>query len=229
MKFLKPIILLIALFGMINSQLLPVPQQEIQLATGLIKGSDLYDSLGLLNCQGDIEFILSSLQSFTSIENKIENFSALAKIFASISSIYEKCPEFESKLTSSLEFANIAYHFPGKFLSQGISELIGFSGIKKLLNLVAELKKDDLTQAGVVMGQILKVFVNSKLNLERKSIAFLAETMVAGSNDSCLDILSQIQVDVHTMMDNLFNDITKVKAALDDFFVQLKNIPSACI
>jgi len=210
--------------------LLPVPQQEIQLANGLLEGSNLIDSLGLQNCKSEIQSILSALENLrTTTGNRSETFSEFAKIFASISTVYSKCPEFETNLRNSLSFTNKAYHFPGKFLSAGISELIGISGIRKLWNLIDELKKEDLTEAGVTFGQILNNFANSDF-AKQENLTFLADAAKAKIvNDGCLDVLNRIEADIKTMISNLFSDIRKVKAALDDFFVQLKTIPNVCI
>jgi len=225
MKFLKPIILLLALFAFVDSQILPVPEQDIQLVEGFLNSTHLLNSIGLANCQDDLELIISGVQNI-SFENKGEMFSEFAQLFTAASNIYQNCPEFESKVFAALEFANKAYHFPGKFIDEGLNELIAFSMIKKLYYLKGDLKKEDLTQAGKILGEILNMFLNSKFS-KKDGLVFLADD--SKSNDACMDILQQIQVDVKTMMSNLFSDMSKVKSALDDFFVQLKNIPSACI
>lgn len=229
MKFLKPIILLIALFGLIDSQLLPVPQQDIQLAGGLLQGSDFYASLGLLDCKEEINSVLTGIESLTETKDKIELFSELSKLFEIVPTIYEKCPQFESKLNEAIALANKVYHLPGNFLSKGISEMISFSGIKKLWDLVGNLKKEDLTKAGVTLGEILKKFINSDFTKKNKGLNFLADIQLGGDNDACLDILNQLLADVKDIGSNVFKDISKVKVALDDFFVQLKRIPSVCI
>lgn len=226
MKLLKLIIVLSSLFASIHTQLLPVPQQDIQLLEGVFQGLDLTSLLGLQSCRETFNEILeksqTALNAFAN-NNKTEAYSELSVIFTDLVKIYQTCPEIEANYNALKVFGNKAYNFPGKFLYAGLNNLVGFSSIKKLWNLLSELKKEDLTEAGITLGEIAKGFVDSKFS-DNKSLSFLGIP-----NDACLDILEKIKKDLQTMISSLFSDIKKVKEALDDFFVQVKTIPSVCI
>jgi len=197
----------------------------VQLARGIFSGMNFNDYFNLTNCNSDIDTIFNSLPKI-SFENKNKKFDEISKIFFSISNVFKNCPEIEFKFSSALEFANKAYHFPGKFLSFGVDDLIGFSMVKRLWDLTSELKKEDLTDAGKTLGEIVKVFLDSKFTQE-VNLVFL-ENYVQ-ENDKCLDILEKLKADLQTIMFNFYKDIGKVRLALNDFFVNLNNIPSACI
>jgi len=227
MKLIITYLLTLGILLFINSQLLPIPRQDIQLTAGLFEGSDLFESFGLKNCTNDIQDLFSSFQNI-SFENKIKTFAEFSKIIMTISNIFQKCPDIETKTNSLIQSVNKAYHFPGQFLSEGLENVFGFSMLKKLWDLESELKKEDLTEAGKIIGEILRVFVDSSFFKDNNfNLNFLQ--LISKNNDDCLDLLEKIKINVEDMISFIHKDLSKFKNALDDFLVNLKNVPSKCI
>ncbi len=172
MKFLKQIILLVALFSLIHTQETPVNGSIVDKVKEFLNEEKVLDHLGLTNCKSDVVSILAVVGN-TGLGTKA-SLSDLAKLYGPVSNIYTNCPEFKSKVSEAVQ---LAY----KFLTSRLS------------------KKED------------------------EKLSFLAF-----DKDDCMDLLENIKNDVEDMLKYLFRDLSIVKAALDDFFVQLKNIPTAC-
>jgi hypothetical protein len=229
LKFLF-ILLLITLS---NSQILPVPQQITQLINGVVTELNLTEKLALNNCIEEIKSIsvnINQIPTDIQNENYISAITKTSELFADIVKVITKCPEMKTQIQNKINFFNIAYHNPGKFLHDGLSSNISFSGMKNLYYLLDELEEKDLTNAGITLGKVLENFSNFKLNSVNTFLSFLSEPIKKPviEDSSCMEILEDMKNYLDIMVNNIFKDLELVKNAFNDFMRKLKEIPEVC-
>lgn len=230
MKLILLTVLITLNLNSINTQVLPVPDQLIQLIKGVEEGLNLPERFGAVNCKDDINKIkelAGTIPADLINQNFINAFVSFSQITQQVTTIISKCPEIKDKMKENLSFLNNAYHAPGQFLHDGIDENIGWSGLKNLYYLLDELEEKDLTEAGRTLAKVMDKFGEFKLQGLQKNLLFLASKVK--SEDPCLQILENLIADCKTMLKNIFSDINEVKRALDDFMAKIKTVPDVCI
>jgi hypothetical protein len=215
-KFLLFIILITNLLTLSKTQILPVPQQITQLINGVVTEINLAEKLGLNNCINEIKSISDKINLIPmdiQNENYISAFTKISEIFTDIIQVINKCPEMKIKIQDKITFFNNAYHNPGNFLHEGISNNISFSGLKNIYYLLDELNEKDLTNAGITLGKVLENFSSFKLN----------------EGNSCMKIFKDLKNYLDIIVKNIFNDFEFVKNTLRDIIRKLNEIPAWCL